>query len=279
MSVLSVEEIDRLIAEDLPYGDLTTQALAIGGRRGRIGFVARNDLVVCGTEEAAIIFERLGATATVMVASGTPTTAGTELLHVRGPAAALFAGWKVSQTLVEWSSGMASAVARLVSEARSVAPHIVIACTRKTVPFNRRLSAKAVYAGGGSMHRLGLSETVLLFPEHRLFDARGLPETIQRLRREAPERSIVVEVTSVADALVAGVHADVVQLEKLSVEHTAQVVGQVCKREDRRPIIAAAGGITAANAAQYAAAGVDVLVTSWPYQAPPRDVQVTFSRT
>ncbi len=129
------------------------------------------------------------------------------------------------------------------------------------------------------MHRLGLSETVLIVPEHRLFDAQELPAMLQRVRRQAPERSIVVEVTSVEAALAAAAHADVVQLEKFSVEQTAHVTAQVRKREDRRPIIAAAGGINAANAARYAAARVDVLVSSWPYQAPPCDVQVTFTAT
>jgi molybdenum transport protein len=276
MSCLSLAEIDRLIAEDVPYGDLTTQALAIGSRRGHISMAARNDSMVCGSEEAALIFERLGATASVLVASGTVVAAGTEVVQVHGSAQALFEGWKVAQTLVEWSSGMASAVAQLVSAARSVAPRMVIACTRKTVPFSRRLSVKAVRAGGGCMHRIGLSETVLIFPEHRLFDAQELPAMIQRLRLQTPERSIVVEVTSVEDALVAAVHADVVQLEKFSVEQTAHVTTQVRKREDGRPIIAAAGGINAGNAARYAAAGADVLVSSWPYQAPPRDMHVRF---
>lgn len=126
------------------------------------------------------------------------------------------------------------------------------------------------------MHRIGLSETVLILPEHRLFDAQELPAMIQRLRLQAPERSIVVEVTSVEDALVAAVHADVVQLEKFSAEQTAHVTTQVRRREDGRPIIAAAGGINAGNAARYAAAGADVLVSSWPYQAPPRDMHVRF---
>jgi len=279
MSCLSLAEIDRLIAEDVPYGDLTTQVLAIGSRRGRISMAARSESMLCGSEEAALIFERLGASASVLVASGTAVAAGTEVVHVRGSAQALFEGWKAAQTLIEWSSGLASAVAQLVSAARNVAPRIVVACTRKPVPFSRRLSVKAVRAGGGCMHRLGLSETVLIFPEHRLFDAQDLPAMIQRVRRQAPERSIVVEVTSVEEALAVAAHADVVQLEKFSVEQTAHVAAQVRRREDRRPIIAAAGGINAANAARYAAAGADVLVSSWPYQAPPRDVQITFAAT
>lgn len=278
LSSLSAADIDRLIAEDVPYGDLTTQALAIGGLRGAITFAARVDSIVCASEEAALIFERLGAVATVLAGSGTPAVAGTLLLRAEGRAAALFSGWKIAQTLMEWSSGIASAAAQVVAAARRESPRIVVACTRKTVPFNRHLCVKAVHAGGASMHRLGLSDSVLLFPEHRVFGEDGLVQTIARLRAQAPERLIVVEATGVEDAVTAAAHADVVQLEKFSIEDTVRVLANVRKREDGRPGVAAAGGITAANAAQYAATGVDVLVTSWPYQAPPRDVQVNFSQ-
>ncbi len=68
--------------------------------------------------------------------------------------------------------------------ATAVAPQIVIACTRKTVPFTRRLSIKAVHAGGGAMHRTGLSDSVLLFPEHRVFAASD--DTAAVAREDAP---------------------------------------------------------------------------------------------
>jgi molybdenum transport protein len=279
MSCLSLAEIDRLIAEDVPYGDLTTRSLAIGAHRGHIHFAARDDMVVCGSEEARAIFDRLGAQAAVLTPSGTSVKSGSALLEAHGSVEALFSGWKVAQTLMEWSSGIATAVAQLAATARQVAPSIGIACTRKTVPFSRRLSVKAVLAGGGVMHRLGLSDTVLLFPEHRLFAAENesLLEQITRLRRAAPERSMVVEVTTVTEALAAAAHADVLQLEKFSLADVARVVDQITRRSDGRPIIAVAGGINAANAAQYAASGANVLVSSWPYQAPPRDVQVRFN--
>jgi molybdenum transport protein len=97
---------------------------------------------------------------------------------------------------------------------------------------------------------------------------------IARLRAEAPERSIVVEATSAGDALVAAaLGAHVVQLEKFAPEAVAQLVVRLQATGRSRPLIAAAGGVNAGNAAAYAA-GADVLVTSAPYAARPRDVQV-----
>ena len=112
------ELLGRLLGEDLPYGDLTTATLGIGSRPGRLWFEARAAMVVCGTEEAARLFELTGAVVTALTAlSGQTVPAGAPLLAVSGPAAALHAAWKVAQNLVEYASGIASAAARLVAAA------------------------------------------------------------------------------------------------------------------------------------------------------------------
>lgn len=263
--------IDHLVAEDAEYGDLTTRALGIFGRPGRITFTARDAMVACATEEAARILRHVGASPRVVTASGTPAPPGTLLLEATGEAGALHAGWKAAQTLVEWASGVATAVREICDAARAVVPGLTVACTRKAVPGTRALSVKAVLAGGGAMHRTGLGDTLLLFPEHRAF-LRGetLRATLERLRRAAPERAIVVEVASAEDALAAAeAGADVVQLEKFLPDALAALRARLPGVK-----LAAAGGVNAANAAAFARAGADILVTSAPYTARPRDVQV-----
>jgi molybdenum transport protein len=270
-------DIDRLIAEDVGFGDLTTTALGIGAAPAVITFSARHPLVASATEEAERMLSRLGADARVVTPSGVAVEPGALLLEAHGAAAALQAGWKAAQTLVEWASGIASAVRDVRDAARAVNPGVVVACTRKASPLARALSVKAVLSGGGVMHRTGLSDTVLLFPEHRAF----LPdvdeaELVARLRASAPERKLVVEVKDVGGALrFAAAGADVLQLEKF----TPSAVAKTAEGLDglslaRRPALVAAGGVNAANAAAYAKAGAQVLATSWPYSAGPRDVQV-----
>jgi molybdenum transport protein len=268
-------DIDRLIAEDAGFGDLTTAALGIGHAAATIRFTARHPLVACATEEAARVLARLGAQARVLAPSGTLAEPGRPLLEANGPAAALHAGWKAAQTLVEWASGIASAVHDIRLAARALNPCVTVACTRKAAPLSRALSVKAVLAGGGVMHRTGLSDTVLLFPEHRVFlpelDAASL---IARLRAAVPERRLVVEVTDTDSArCFAAAGADVLQLEKFTPAAVAELAAFLAGLP-RRPVLAVAGGVTAANAGAYAEAGADVLVTSSPYAAPPRDVQV-----
>jgi molybdenum transport protein len=264
----------HMLKEDAPYGDLTTRSLALSVESGQIAFHSRNPMVVCASEEAARLFRLLGCTVNLACASGEKREAGKPILTAAGPVEALFMGWKVAQTLVEWASGVASAADRVVRAARGVNAKVVIACTRKTIPGMRALSLKAITAGGAAVHRTGLSDTVLLFPEHRAFGGQDLQRQIAALRAACPERAVVVEVTSHADALCAADSgADVLQLEKFSPENVAAVVAALGPASIAR--IAAAGGINAANAADYAAAGAAILVTSAPYYAKPADVAVT----
>lgn len=278
VSCLSDADIDALIREDLGGDDLTTRTLAIGARAGRMQFRARQPMVAACLPEAARMLERLGCGARCLAEPGVILAAGTPLLEARGSAASLHAGWKSAQTLVEWASGIATATRALVDAARTARPDIAVHCTRKTVPMTRALAARAVLAGGGEIHRRGLFDTVMLFPEHRAFLDRpaDIAAAVVALRRRLPERAIMVEVVTETEALAAAeAFVDVIQLEKFTPEAAARVVAAVVRRPDGRPVIAAAGGVTAANASAYAASGVDVLVTSAPYYAPPQDVQVT----
>jgi len=275
MPVLTTAELERLLFEDVPYGDLTTEALGIGTVSCRVTFVARADMTVAAIEDAAALLALVGVTAHPKTASGEAVTAGQVLLECEGSAAAVLRAWKVSQTLIEIWSGVATAARRLVSAARAGRPDTIVACTRKNVPGTKALSVAAIKAGGAIPHRLGLSETILVFPEHRLLcPTADFAALARALRAVSPEKKLLVEVTSAADAMAAaGAGFDVIQAEKFAPDAIAQVVAAV-RTLTPRPLVAATGGIHPDNAAAYARAGADVLVTSWPYTARPMDVAV-----
>lgn len=267
-------ELDRLLGEDVPSGDATTAALAIGECRGRLDFRARFDMVVCGSEEAQRMGELRGLQALgPRLASGSRAAAGTLLLSLEGRAAALHAVWKTAQTLMEYLSGIATATADIVAAARQGDPDCAVVCTRKNFPGTKAAAVKAVLAGGATPHRLSLSETLLVFAEHRAFLDEAPADSVRRLRRLWPERSLVVEVADEAEALRwAAAGADILQLEKWPVDAVDRIARQIPGTR-----IAAAGGINATNAAAYARAGSRILVTSAPYFAGPRDVAVSLS--
>lgn len=265
--------LDQLLAEDVPHGDLTTSLLAIGTHPGRMRFVARTPQTVCCVEEAVRLIERTGARAVAACRSGEHLPAGTLILEADGSAEALLAAWKVSQTLIEATSGIATAVRQLV-EAAEKGGGAVVACTRKSFPGAKAPSLKAVYAGGGVPHRLGLSDSLLVFPEHRVFLGTNFPDAIRRLKASCPEKKVVAEVTDLAQALgLAEAGVDVLQLEKFSPAGVAEVAAALACLVSP-PVLAAAGGVVAANAEAYVRAGAKILVTSSPYWAKPAEVAV-----
>lgn len=272
-------ELEALLADDVPFGDLTTSALGIGQAPGVMTFSARHSMIVAEVESAAALLTLAGCgPVATHVSSGDALDAGATILTAHGSAEALHRGWKVAQTLIETWSGVASAAHAIVDAARAVAPGIAVACTRKNTPGTKSFAVRAVQAGGASMHRLGLSESVLVFPEHRVFLAQEpLATTVARLRRAAPEKKLVIEAKDVAAALeAADAGFDVVQAEKFNAADIAVLMAELNSRPSR-PLVAAAGGINIDNAADYARAGADILVTSMPYFARPRDVSVAIS--
>ncbi|WP_137042951.1 ModD protein [Pseudolabrys sp. FHR47] len=275
MTVLSLVEIERLLAEDVPYGDLTTETLGIGGCPGSVCFTARNAMVVAAIKEAEALFSLAGVTARCHARTGDAVASDTVLLTGEGSATGLHRAWKVAQTLVEIWSGVATATRSLVTAARAARPDIVIACTRKNVPGTKALAIAAIKAGGAAVHRLGLSETILVFPEHRVFRGDGDVASITRdLRARAPEKKLVIEVNSVAEGFAAATAGfDVIQTEKFSPAMVSQLATALASVA-RRPLIAAAGGINSDNVTAYVQAGADIIVTSWPYTARPADIAV-----
>ncbi|MEN6332422.1 MAG: ModD protein [Smithella sp.] len=269
-------EIERFIKEDIPYGDLTSHLLGIGSKRGKIIYSTREETSLCCTEEASRLLNKLGAVTTRMLPSGAIVPPGTEFLEAEGTAEALHAGWKAALNLLEYASGIAGRTARIVEAVKSVNPNITVVTTRKSFPGTKEIVIKAVITGGALPHRLGLSETILIFKQHTAFMG-GLSEflkTIPSLRARAKETKIIVEAESIPEAVqIAKADVDVVQVDKLKPEELIILVNEL------RPVspavkISAAGGINEANVAAYAATGVDIIVLSSVYFGKPADMKV-----
>jgi molybdenum transport protein len=168
------------------------------------------------------------------------------LLAAEGPDAALHAGWKVTQTLLETAGGIAAAAQAIVEATQQVNSDVVIACTRKTLPGTRALSINAIRSGGAVPHRLSLSETILVFAQHRTFTGGASFSTIiERLRQRVSEKKIVVEADTLAEAMaITDAGADVVQLDKASPVDVA-ALRRHCETCTPRPLVAAAGRVNA----------------------------------
>jgi molybdenum transport protein len=273
-------DIERFIEEDMPYGDLTTSLLGIGEKQGSITFSSRHLTVLSCTEEACRVLERCGARVTSSMPSGTSVEAGVMFLSAEGSAASLHAGWKVALNLLEYASGIATRTAAIVNSARAVNPAVSVVTTRKSFPGTKKVAIKAIMAGGAMPHRLGLSESILVFRHHTAFQG-GLEsflETLPSLKQRAPENRILVEADTTEEALkIAAAGADVVQVDKMPTEELSILVAGI-HRQFPGVKVSAAGGINADNAALYAATGVDILVLSSVYFGKPSDIAATIQR-
>jgi molybdenum transport protein len=276
MIYFTENDIDRIIEDDVPAGDLTSSLLGLDVFSAQIEVSARDTMTVCGTEEAVRIYQKAGLTVLKWVASGTNINKGDLIISAKGNAAAVHLIWRTGGVMIEFASGIATRTAQLVSKAKSVRPDVSVAGTRKHPPYLKKMALKALMAGGGIPHRTGLSDTILIFREHLIFTGgyKKLDLLIKNVRDRQKERKIVVEAHSFDEALLcAGAGVDVIQVDKMPVDEFALCVNK-CKQINPLVVMLAAGGVNVNNAVDYAKAGADVLVTSWMYYAPPADIAV-----
>jgi len=276
MIALTDAEIGKLIEEDVPYLDLTTTVLRISSKRGTIQYSPRSNATICGTEEASRILANCGCVVTHMIESGTIVEKDHVCLSATGTAAALHTAWKISQNLIEYATGIASRTRDLVNAAKSVNPLVSVVTTRKVFPGTKKIAIKAIIAGGAVPHRLGLSETVLIFKQHYAFLG-GMQELIRQIPDviiQARGKKVGIEVDNIKDAvLAASSKADIIQCDKMTVSELAGAIKAI-KQINNTVLVAAAGGINTENIRDYTATGADMIVTTWPYFGKPADIRV-----
>ena len=187
--------IDQFILEDMPYIDLTTEVLGIGEEPGEIEYFTREECVLAGVEEAARVLGKTGARVIWSRRSGERLVAGEPFLRAEGTAAALHMAWKVSLNLCDHLSGVATKTRAIVGAAHSANPACEVLTTRKSMPGVKDLLTKAVTCGGAFPHRLGASETVLVFDHHITFMGgfEAFLDALPALRGRCVEKKLFVE--------------------------------------------------------------------------------------
>ncbi|WP_299012907.1 ModD protein [uncultured Photobacterium sp.] len=276
MLYFSDQELDAFLLEDSYRGDLTTHTLGIEKHMGKMVFKRKQAGRVAGIEVARALLVKLGLEPVVHVEDGADVEAQTILIEAEGKAEQLHTGWKAVQLVLEWSCGVAQYTANMTAQVQAENPNAIVACTRKSIPGTRKLATAAVLAGGGHIHRAGLSETILVFTNHRRLCAEpdNFEAQISRLRQQAPENKITVEADTLdqVEEILKG-EPDIIQLDKFSVDEVSEALALVTDSR-KSTILSVAGGINRNNAAEYAKTGVNLFITSAPYYAAPEDIKV-----
>ena len=189
--------VRRAIAEDLGVGDITTEAIVSGDVLARGVLLAKSPCVLAGLDIAREVFDQIDAATRFegVKADGDACAAGETCAHVSGRAAALLAGERTALNFLQHLSGIATLTRRFVDAA---AGRVTILDTRKSVPTYRALAKYAVRCGGGSNHRVGLHDGVLIKDNH-IRVAGGIVEAVRRARARRPGLPIEVETQSLTD--------------------------------------------------------------------------------
>jgi nicotinate-nucleotide pyrophosphorylase (carboxylating) len=259
------------LLEDLGRaGDLTTDAIVPADLRTTTVLAARQPGVVAGLDLAKLAFRLLDPAIemTTECPDGSEVGPGQVIATLSGPARGILTGERTALNFLCHLSGIATATASVVAAVRGHKVRIV--CTRKTTPGLRAVEKFAVRAGGGSNHRFGLDDAVLIKDNH-LAVAGGIRPAVERVRAGVGHLvKIEVEVdtlTQLEEAL--GLGVDAVLLDNMTVEELRRAVAMVAGRA----IAEASGRITPATAPAIAATGVDLISIGWlTHSAPVLDI-------
>ncbi|TPK72092.1 carboxylating nicotinate-nucleotide diphosphorylase [Mesorhizobium sp. B2-4-15] len=263
------------LLEDLGWaGDLTTDAIVPKDRHATTVLSARQAGTVAGLDLAMLAFRLIDRDIEMIVhrADGGEVAQGEVIASVSGPARAILTAERTALNFLCHLSGIATVTASIVNAIHEHKAKIV--CTRKTTPGLRAIEKYAVRAGGGSNHRFGLDDAILIKDNH-IAIAGGIRSAIERARSNVGHLvKIEVEVDTLAQLNEALAFApDAVLLDNMSVEQLRQAMAMV----GGRAITEASGRITAATAPAIAATGVGLISVGWlTHSAPILDIGLDY---
>ena len=278
MIYFSDQELDHLLLEDVARGDLTSHSLGLSQQPCKMTFIRKNEGIVAGVVLVEQLCRKLNLRFERFADDGEMVEELALLLTVYGSAEKLHHLWKVAQLVLEWSCGVAQYTAEMVANAKAVCPDAVVACTRKSIPNTRKLATNAVLIGGGHIHRQGLSESLLVFSNHRnlLTEPNNYQQIVTQLRAACPEHKVTLEADNLAQfEQILPAQPDIIQLDKFSFAQAEQALALAAAYPNVQ--LSIAGGVNKNNIADYAKLGLRLFITSAPYYAPPEDIKVKIS--
>ncbi len=267
--MVDIDLIRRSLAEDLAGGiDITSVATVSGNEQVIADFTARKSGVIAGIDMAIATLREVGLTEiTQHLRDGDRVVPGSVLITVRGDTRAILLAERTALNFLGHLGGIATLTDQwVVAVAGS---KTVIRDTRKTTPGLRLLEKAAVVAGGGTNHRLSLSDAALIKDNH-IAAAGGVSAAFSKVRSAFPDALIEIEVDSLEQLReVASQSPELVLLDNMSPDQCREAVTFV----NGRFKLEASGGITLENAKAYAESGVDYLaIGALTHSAPVLDI-------
>ena len=252
MNWLLVEEnVKRALNEDLQYGDITTESVVLNHK------IAKEKGVIAGTEVFKMVFKILGdVEVDFSVNDGEEVEKGQHFGQVSGDAKKILMGERVALNYMQRMCGIATLTREFVE--RLEGTKVKLLDTRKTTPNMRIFEKYAVKVGGGTNHRFGLNDGVMIKDNH-IEAAGGIKNAVSLARKKSAfVRKIEVEVESIEQLKEAlETKADIIMLDNMDIKTLKEAV----KLIDNRAEVEASGNVTLDNIREIAKTGVDFIST------------------
>ncbi len=271
--------VEIALHEDIQTGDITSEATIPADTYGTAQFRFKQDGVVCGLPLGKLVFQTLDGTISwsEFAAEGDKVRAGTVVAEVEGPVRALLSGERTALNFMQRMSGVATLTRRYVQAVEGT--RATILDTRKTIPGWRLLDKYAVRTGGGSNHRYGLFDMVMIKDNH--IDASGgIIEAVAATREFLRGRSVPIEVeTRNLDEIGQALACEGVRRIMFD-NFTPALMRDAVQLVDRRVETEASGGITLDNIRGYAETGVDFIsIGALTHSAIALDISMKIAST
>jgi len=275
----SVKEIIRMaLEEDIGNGDITTALLIPEDHDSRALIMAKGNFVVAGLPFVKEVFEILdaGVKISVFISDGSKAAKGDVIAEINGRTKTLLSGERVSLNIMQRLSGIATMANTFVEKVNGLNAKIVD--TRKTTPGLRFMEKYAVRMGGGSNHRFGLFDGILIKDNH--IEAVGSITEAMRLAKKGRHLAKVeVEVENLNDmqeAMETG--ADIIMLDNMSVPAMKEAV-KIVREKSKDIILEASGNVSLENVREIAETGVDLIsIGALTHSATAADISMKIVR-
>lgn len=249
--------VRQALAEDVGSGDATTAVSVEPDTRAGGRIESRDNGVVAGLPLLGMVYGQLDPSVSVdlVLSDGARVEPGSLVARLEGPAGSILTGERVALNFLQHLGGIASLTARYVAEVAGTRCRVLD--TRKTLPGFRSLAKYAVLCGGGSNHRMGLYDRVMLKDNHWSAGGDRIVAMVAKARDEYPDLAVEVEVdTLVQLEQVLPLGVEWILLDNFSVGETATAV-KMRDTSAAETLLESSGNITLESIAGYARAGVD----------------------
>lgn len=248
--------VDRALDEDIKTGDLTTNLLIPEDRMASAFIVAKEDGIIAGLPVAEIVFKKINEDIefVFLAEDGEKINRGDKLAEIKGSFRAILTGERLALNLLQRMSGIATETSKYVDAIKDLNTKLLD--TRKTAPGLRILDKYAVKAGGGTNHRIGLYDMVMIKDNH-IEVAGSITRAVENIKKHIrPEIKIEVETKNLDEVREAiNAEVDVIMLDNMdneTMQQAVKIIASRCKTE-------ASGNITLARIRSVAETGVDFI--------------------